>query len=112
MLSTAFIIVAILIAGIWILIEVKRMKHKLFAIGLIILIIVGYIGFTVSVQGKGIDLMTIDGVKEAGSLYFSWVGNLFLKVKSVTMYAIGLDWTQKVSNVTEVKNDTIWETLK
>lgn len=90
------IVVVLLIAGVWLLIEVKRLKHKLFAIFLIALILFTYFGFLASINGRGIDFTTTSGWVEAGGLYFSWISGIFVKIKNITMYAVGLDW----------KNDT------
>jgi len=113
-ISTAFFIVAIVVVLIWVLIEFKRMKHKIFAIFLIGLIIFTYVTFSISLSGKNVTLTTVPGIIDAGKLYFSWLGSVFIKVKSITMYAIGLDWkTYNESVVDEnAANESIWDKLK
>ncbi|MFH1327038.1 MAG: hypothetical protein ABIH59_02840 [archaeon] len=86
-------IVAILIAVIWVFIEVKRLRHKVFAMFLIALILFSYLSFTLVLKGKDIDIKTIPGMVEAGKLYFSWLGSIFSNFKIITSNAIRLDWT-------------------
>lgn len=102
MLSPSVIIVSIIVLGVWILIEVKRMKHKFFAIFLIALILFTYISFSTVIKNKDIDLKTTEGMMKATKLYFSWLGSAFNNVKSITTNAIQADW----SGGAEIKNST------
>ncbi len=86
------IIVAVIIAVIWIFIELKRFKHKLVAIFLVALILFSYIGFVASIKGKDINFRSVDGVKIAGKLYFLWLGKVFNNFKTLTTNAIHMDW--------------------
>jgi hypothetical protein len=86
------IILAILIAAIWILIEAKRMKHKIFAIVLIGLILFTYISFSVVLKQNDVKLNSASGIATAGKLYFSWLGGVFTNIKTVTTYALKQDW--------------------
>jgi len=88
-------IVAVLIIAIWVVIEVKRLRHKIFALFLIALILFTYISFSVSLKGEDIDMTTIPGAMSASKLYVSWLGSVFHNLKSITTQAIGLDWTSK-----------------
>jgi hypothetical protein len=92
MLSATFFVVAIAIVVIWVLIEVKRLKHKLFAFFLIGLILFTYISFSVSLKNENVDLKTVPGLIKAGKLYFAWLGSAFKNVKSITAYASSQDW--------------------
>ncbi len=88
---TLFILV-ILIAAIWIIIELKRMKHKLFAVFLIALILFSYLSASIIFKGKDIDFKSISGLTEAGKIYLSWIGSVFANFKSITTHAIDMDW--------------------
>ena len=94
MLSTGVIIVSVLILGIWILVETKRMKHKIFAIILIALILVSYFGFSSVIKNNNIDLKTVEGLSKVTKLYFLWFGSLFGNMKSITTNAIKIDWSK------------------
>jgi len=101
MLSTGVIIVSVLILGIWVLVEVKRMRHKFFAIFLIGLILFTYISFSVTMKNNNVDLKSVEGLSKATKLYFLWLGSAFGNIKSITANAVQMDWSQaQVSNQT------------
>ena len=86
-----FLIVGLIIA-IWMLLGLKHMKHKLFAILLIALVLLGFFSFNAVFQGKKVPLNNISEVNHAVSLYFSWFGSAFKNVKVLTTQAIKMDW--------------------
>jgi len=91
-IGTTLIIVLLIVAAIWIFVEVKRFRHKAVAILLILLILFTYISFVATIKGKNIDLKTMSGIKQAGKLYLSWVGSVFGNVKTLTSNAIHMEW--------------------
>lgn len=98
---TALLIVSGIIIAIWVLIEIKRFRHKIFAIFLVILIIFLYFGAFVVFQDRAIDLSTISGMTDATKLYFSWLFSIFGNFKTITAGAIQLDWGE-TSNKTSI----------
>ncbi len=123
------IAVILLVVVVWILIEVKRMRHKIFAIFLIFMILFTYFSFSASIAGKNVDFSTPDGWMQAGGLYVSWLGATFSRIVSVTTYAIGLNWSaynstnqtttpppQNITNQTNTSTNStiqdIWNKLK
>ncbi|MGY4884494.1 MAG: hypothetical protein ACP5NZ_02850 [Nanobdellota archaeon] len=92
MVSATLILVIVLIIVIWLLIEFKRFKHKIVAVFLILLIVFTYFSFASVIKGKNLDLKTPEGMKEAGKLYFVWLGHAFKNVKVVTSNVINMDW--------------------
>ncbi len=99
-IGITILVIAILIAIIWIYVELKRARHKIFAILLIFLILFSYLGFMASIKGKDIDFKSADGLKTAGKFYLSWLGNVFGNLKTITTNAIRMDW--KAENSTGV----------
>jgi len=91
-IGTTVLIVAGIVVLIWVFVELKRFKHKIFAMFLIALILFSYLGFMASIKGQDINFKSIDGLKTAGSLYLSWIGNVFKNMKSITTNAIKMDW--------------------
>lgn len=85
-------VISILIIAIWVIIELKRFKHKIFAIFLIGLILFLYLSFTFVAKGQDIDFKTVPGVIEATKLYFSWLGSAFVNLKTITTNAVRMDW--------------------
>ncbi len=91
-IGVSILVIAILIIAIWVIIETKRMKHKLFAIFLIGLILFSYFSFSFVLKEKEIDFTSIGGITNVANLYFSWIGTVFLNFKTLTAKAINLDW--------------------
>jgi len=91
-ISTTLIIVCILIIGIWVLIEIKRLKHKLFAIFLIGFILFSYFSVAAIFKDSEINFKTSEGLIEAGNIYFSWLYSVSMNVKSITINAIKMNW--------------------
>ncbi len=91
-IAVVILIIAVLIAVIWVLAELRRFNHKFIAIFLIVLILVSYFGFVVTLKGKDIDYKSLDGLQNVAKLYFIWVGQIFKNFKSITANAIKLDW--------------------
>lgn len=96
-------VISVLIIAIWIIIEIKRMKHKLMAIFLIGLILFLYLSFSFVFKSQDIEWKTIPGLMKGTNLYFSWLGSAFGNLKSITSYAIKQDWK---GNETAEKEDT------
>ena len=113
-LGVTFIIIAVVVVAIWLIIEAKRLKHKLFAIFLIALILFSYISFAVVIKNNEIDLKTKEGWGIAGKLYFNWLGHVFGNIKDVTVYAVKRDWKEVNESIIEKEKDkkTIWDKLE
>ncbi len=92
MVNTILILVAALIIIIWLSHEFKKVKHKIVAVFLILLLVFTYFSFSSVIKGKDIDLKTVDGLKEAGQLYVLWLGQAFKNIKVVTGNVIDMDW--------------------
>jgi len=92
--GTGIFILAALVAGIWVIIEIRRFRHKIFAIFLIILIILSYWSFFAVFKNQELELTTISGIITATKVYFSWLFSIYENFKSLTMNAISMDWTQ------------------
>ncbi|MCK4647403.1 hypothetical protein KAT24_00555 [Candidatus Pacearchaeota archaeon] len=86
------LVISVLILAIWLIVEMKRMRHKVFAVFLIVLILVSYFSFSFVLKDKEINLTTIEGIKTASILYFSWLGTVFSNFKTITSKAIKMDW--------------------
>ena len=91
-LGVTIFVIAILIIAIWIIIEMKRMRHKMFAIFLIGLILFSYLSFTFVLKDHEINITTFDGIREASGLYVAWLGAIFSNLKSITSKTIDMDW--------------------
>ena len=99
MIGTTLLIIGALILLIYVTVELKRLKHKLWAIFLIALILFGYFSFNVTLKEQNIDYSSFDGIMEATGIYFSWLGGIFGNVKTITGSAVEMDWSQENSPV-------------
>jgi hypothetical protein len=81
-----------LVVLIYLVFELKRMKHKLFAFFLIALILFGFFSFNLVFKGEEIPMNNITDFGNAAKLYFGWAGYIFNNVKVVTTNAIQMDW--------------------
>ena len=100
--STTVFVVALLIIAIWIIIEIRRFRHKIFAIFLIILILFLYTSVFSVFNGKDINLSMVSGIVDAGKVYFSWIGSIFGDLKTITSNVLNLNWSQ---NFTTTNNN-------
>jgi glucan phosphoethanolaminetransferase (alkaline phosphatase superfamily) len=106
MIGAALIIIIALIALVWVLAEVQKLKHKIWAFFLIILIVFAYISFALVLKDQDVDYTSPSGLIQAGKVYFSWLGSMFGNFKTMTSHAIKLDWQppeDEVKNTVEEK---------
>tara|TARA_Y100000034_G_scaffold45400_1_gene55827 strand:- start:8100 stop:8405 length:306 start_codon:yes stop_codon:yes gene_type:complete len=91
-IGITMLVISVLIIAIWVIIEIKRLKHKLFAIFLIGLLLFAYFSSVVVFKEKDIDYKTIPGIIDATKIYFSWLGFIFSNMKTITAGAVQMDW--------------------
>jgi len=97
MIGVTLIIISVLIVAIWVVIEVKRLQHKLFAIFLIGLILFIYLSGFFVFKGQDIEFTSIEGVMNASKLYLSWMGTVWENTVTIVGNAIQLDWAGNTS---------------
>lgn len=91
-LSVTLIGIVLIIVVIWVVLEFKRFKHRILAVLLIMILLFTYFSFTIVFKDKKLDLSSIEGIREAGGIYYSWVSSIFLNVKSLSSNAVKMDW--------------------
>ena len=84
--------VVVLVILIYVLTEVKRTKHKIFAMFLIALILFTAFSFYVVFNGKNISVKSLSDIEKMGNMYFSWLANTFNNIKIITTNAIQMNW--------------------
>lgn len=95
--------IVVLSLGIWFFLEFKRMKHKVFALFLIGLVLFIFFSAVFVFNGKEVDYKTGPGVMSATKVYFSWLGSVFGNFKTITTNAIKMDWKGNEGNSTKKK---------
>ena len=88
LLAIAFILIAL----IFISANMKNLRHKLRWVLLLIVCLILYTTFLMSISGQNIEVFTTDGMKEASGLYFSWLRNALRNLGTITGNAIRMDW--------------------
>lgn len=108
MVNPVIILLIGLAIAIWLITEVKHFKHKIVAIFVIVLFLMTYFSIVSIIKHNDIDIKTSEGMKQAGKLYFAWLGHAFGNVKVITSNAINMDWrgneSLNESNKTELLN--------
>ena len=79
--------------------EFRRLRHKIFALVIIAMILFFYFSFTQVVKKQGVDLKTLPGLTEATKIYYSWLVSIFHNTVTLTANAIKLDWSSNQSSV-------------
>ena len=85
------VIAALVILG-FIFIKMMHIKHKVYLILLIILILFVYVSATKVLSGQNFDFKSSSDVGKAVKLYFSWLGGVAGNFKNMVANAIKLDW--------------------
>jgi hypothetical protein len=91
-------IIILIIAGVLLVIKIlhlRHLKHRIFSVFIvfILLFLIGSIYF-VSKQNN-IDMTTVNGFGTGMKIYAGWLLSSFQNIKTITGYAIGLDWSSK-----------------
>lgn len=89
--TTLFIVIAVIVL-IYVLVEFKRLRHKLFAVFLITLILFSYLSAAYLFKGQDINFKSVSGLVTASRIYFSWLGTIFVNFKSITTNAVHMNW--------------------
>jgi len=91
----SWILVGVLIVLILIFFKFKDVKHRVFSISLILLVLFFYMTFTN--VASDVNLNSVEGIVKAGELYFVWLGNAVKNVVGITSSAIHMNWEQNIT---------------
>ena len=92
-LNITLVSIVILVIVLWIVMESKRCKHKVFAVFIIVMIFFAYFSFSIALNGRNLDLSTAKGIGQAGGVYLSWMASAFGNLKALTGNAINMNWS-------------------
>lgn len=91
------VIVLISLIGLWLLIETKRMRHKIFAITAILLLAFGYFSISYVFSDKDIDVNDVSDLMSVSKIYlswfFSWSGYAVKNADNITKDALSMNWS-------------------
>jgi hypothetical protein len=74
------------------LIHFKHIKHRVFAILIILSLLFTYLTFSTIVKSNSLDIKTAPGIFSAVKLYSGWVVHAFGNLKIITGNAIKMNW--------------------
>lgn len=100
-----WILIVILVGLLFFLAKARYLKHKVYILLSIVLVLLFYISVSAAIAGHDIDLNSISGWESAGRIYFSWLGNALSNMKVIAGNAVKMDW--KVENVTLINESII-----
>lgn len=95
--SVIIFIIAVLIIAIWLMYGFKKAKHKFWAIFLIALILFSFLSFNAAFGGEDLSINSISDIGKVVKIYFSWFGNAFVNLKSITTQAVKMNWQGNVT---------------
>lgn len=87
-----WIIIAVIVILVIVLFKMKEIRHKFGAMAVIVLILFFLLTFSQVAFQPGVDFKSFGGVMSAAKIYFSWLGQVFGNIKTITGNVINLDW--------------------
>jgi hypothetical protein len=91
-IGMTILIISILIIAILVLVRLKKFKHEMVAVFLIVLILFGFFSFNAVFKGKNISVNNVSDVGKVVKLYFSWLGNVVHNIKTISAQAVKMNW--------------------
>ena len=88
----SWIIIGVLVVVFLIVLKARHVKHRFFALILVLLFIFIYFTSTSLLSNQGIDFKSFEGWVKAGKIYFSWLVHAFGNTKSIVGNAVKMDW--------------------
>ena len=73
----------------------KYIEHKVIVVLLVLLfvfILISFVSIAGSIKSYDINWKSAEGIVQIGKTYVSWVGQVFVNLKTVTGNAVNLNW--------------------
>lgn len=90
-----WIIIAALIIFAFALLRIRHIKHKVFLIALIMILLFFYTTSSQVLSQHDINWKSVSGAEKAIKIYFTWLVGAFDNLKVLTANAVKMDWTAK-----------------
>lgn len=95
--GTTLIIISLIIIIVWVLLEIKRFRHKVFLISFVVLMVFLYVGVVAVLHNRQVDLKSISGIISFTKIYFSWLSSIVVNLKSISANVIQMNWFQNIT---------------
>ncbi len=99
MIALVLIVLSLLVGGVYMVAEFRKVKHQIWAVVVITLLLFAYISFTFVLKDREIDYKSPSGLFQATKVYFFWLGNVFGNFKLITGNAFHMNWGVNESKV-------------
>ena len=86
------LLIAIILLALLVILQMSHFRHKVTTVMVVLVFLFIYISFTVVANNHEADLSTAKGLLQASQVYFSWMGQAFSNMKTITGNIIGMDW--------------------
>ena len=87
-----WILIAFVIIVLFVIFKSKEVKHRVFSIFILLLIVFVALTFSQIISQPGVNFYSFEGIMGAGKLYFIWLKHAFSNVVQLTGNAVKLDW--------------------
>jgi len=96
-----WIIIIILIILAFFFLRMKHLRHKIYMVVLIVVILFVYITAGNILAKHNISLKTTEGIIQGIKVYYAWLGGVFDNFKTIAGNAIKMDWKLNQTQTTE-----------
>ncbi len=96
-----WVFIALVLLAIYIVFELMKVKHGVFSIFLIVILLLFLLSLVFVFRNNHPDLNTFGGIKDAAGVYVDWLGLTWNNFRSLTGNAAKTDW-----NVNKTKSKT------
>lgn len=90
-----WMIIAVLIILAFAFLRLRHIKHKVFLITVIIILLFFYATASQVLSKQNIDWKSTSGLEKGAKVYFAWLGGFAGNLKVLTANAVKMDWAQK-----------------
>ncbi|MFH1711152.1 MAG: hypothetical protein ABH840_02470 [Nanoarchaeota archaeon] len=90
--GVSWIVIGILLVVFLVVLKARHIKHRFFALILVMLFIFVYYTSTILLSNQSIDFKSFEGWVSAGKIYFSWMAHVFGNTRSIVGNVVSMDW--------------------
>ncbi len=102
-----WLLIIIIVLALFALLKMSHFRHRLTTIVIVCLFLFIYVSFSVVANNNSVDLSTASGLFQASKIYFSWFGQAFGNMKSITGNVIGMDWLPENKTIIDMDPRTV-----
>lgn len=94
-------LIILLIAVLVLIIFKKEIEHKTTKVVVVLLVffVISMFFSYGTIKQQNIDLKSMEGIKTAAGIYFTWLGNALSNARVITANAIKMEWTPNMTDL-------------